>query len=84
MGKNSNAVTCAFIGFVIDSFPELWRDAGQERRRRSSFTALIAGFIIMLVLLVFLKSFSFNESKAGYKRIFSCGIMWGLSFVVPD
>ena len=83
MGKNSNAVTCAFIGFVIGTFPELWRDAGQEGRRRSSFTALIAGFIIMLVLLVFLKSSASMSLKPDIRGFFLCGIMWGLSFVVP-
>lgn len=76
-------IAVGFIGFVIGTFPELWRDAGQEGRRRSSFTALIAGFIIMLVLLVFLKSSASMSLKPDIRGFFLCGIMWGLSFVVP-
>lgn len=83
MGKNSSAVTCAFIGFVIGTFPELWKDAGQEGRPKSSFTALISGFIIMLLLLMLIKRSDSINLKANTLGFILCGIMWGISFVIP-
>ena len=56
MLKNSQAVTCAFIGFIIGTVPGLWIDAGKKGRKLSSYVAMIAGFAVMLGLLWLLKS----------------------------
>ena len=39
--QNSQAVTCAFIGLIVGTIPELWRDAGQKGRRPSAYFAMV-------------------------------------------
>ena len=40
--KNSVLMTCAFIGFIFGTFPELWRDAGAEEERNSPLSPLVS------------------------------------------
>ena len=83
MGMNSNAVTCAFVGFILGTLPDLWRDAGARARKRSSITAMFIGFLALLSVLLMLRHVSGIEIAPGIPGYFFCGIMWGLSFVVP-
>lgn len=83
MLRNSQAVTCAFIGFIIGTVPGLWSDAGKQGRKSSSYVALIVGFAAMLGLLWLLKSQSAITFQANIWGYLFCGIMWGLSLVIP-
>lgn len=83
MLKNSQAVTCAFIGFIIGTVPGLWNDAGKKGRKLSSYVAMIAGFAVMLGLLWLLKSQNTITFQANIWGYLFCGIMWGLSLVIP-
>lgn len=81
--KNTALVTCAFIGFIIGTFPELWNDAGKEGRTKFSITAMVLGFAVMLGILSLLKttlSLTIAPDIFGYLL---CGLLWGLSFIVP-
>lgn len=81
--KNATLMTCAFIGFILGTFPELWKDAGTEGRKNSSYASLSICFIAMLGILTLLKAkFSLTVAPdiGGYLL---CGLLWGLSFVVP-
>lgn len=81
--KNTALVTCAFIGFIVGTFPDLWKDAGAEGRTRRSIIALGACFLLMLGVLAVLKtklSVNVTPSVGGYLL---CGLLWGLSFIVP-
>lgn len=51
--KNTALVTCAFIGFILGTFPDLWKDAGTQKRTRASFVSLISCFLVMLGILHF-------------------------------
>lgn len=83
MEQNSSAVTCAFIGFVIGTLPELWKEAGQKGRTRSSYLTMIAGFAAMLGILLLLKNAQSIQLKPDLWGFLLCGVMWGISFVVP-
>ena len=83
MGMNSNAVTCAFVGFILGTLPDLWRDAGAKGRKGSSIVAMIIGFLALLSLLLLFRHASGIEIAPGFPGYLFCGIMWGLSFVVP-
>ncbi len=83
MLQNSQAVTCAFIGFIIGTVPGLWKDAGEKGRKPSSYVALIVGFCAMLGLLWLLKSRSTVTFEANIWGYLFCGVMWGLSLVIP-
>ncbi len=83
MKKNSWAVTCAFIGFILGTVPELWQDAGREGRRPASYGALAAGFVVMLALLLFLKHQQAMTLAPNFWGFLLCGVLWGISFIVP-
>ena len=83
MKKNIEAVTCAFIGFIFGTFPELWRDAGQYGRKFSSWLSLCVSFLLMLLLLALLKSYTPVTLEPGIWSFLLCGVLWGISFVVP-
>lgn len=83
MEKNMTLVTCAFIGFIIGTLPELWRDAGKEGRTRSSYVALAVCFAVMLAVLAALKTTLFVTIAPNIFGFLVCGVLWGLSFVVP-
>lgn len=83
MGISSELVTYAFIGFIIGTFPELWHDAGEHGRRKSSYLNIAVGFILMLTVLLLIKNSSFMEVNADIYGFLLCGVLWGLSFIVP-
>lgn len=81
--KSSVFFTCAFIGFIIGTFPELWRDAGKKGRGIFSYIAVPLGFIIMVYLLSFFKTQNAISLSPSFLGFLICGIFWGLSFIVP-
>lgn len=83
MAANSTAVICAFMGFVIGTLPELWRDAGKEGRKKSSYVSVLVGFVVMLAILITLRTLDAIQIKADIIGFIFCGLMWGLSFVIP-
>ena len=50
------AATSVFVGFILGTFPELWKDAGTEGRNRNSYVSLIICFLLMLLLLFSFKT----------------------------
>jgi putative membrane protein len=81
--KNTVIATCVFIGFIIGTIPELWNDAGKEGRNGKSMIAVLIAFVIMVIVLTLFKtklSFSIAPDLFGF---ILCGILWGLSFIVP-
>lgn len=81
--KNTALVTCAFVGFIFGTFPELWRDAGAEGRTKRSFLSLVICFLLMLGVLAVLKTKLSVTVAPGVGGYLLCGLLWGLSFVVP-
>lgn len=83
MELSSELVICAFIGFIIGTFPELWNDAGTKGRNINSYVSIAIGFIAMLMLLFLFESHIRIQVKADFFGFLLCGILWGLSFIVP-
>lgn len=81
--KDTILVTCAFIGFIIGTFPELWEDAGTQGRGKGSFIAMAVGFVLMVGALTLLKRNTTVTIAPGLFGFFFCGLLWGLSFIVP-
>jgi len=76
-------VTCVFIGFIFGTIPELWRDAGEQGRSKSSVISMIIGFVLMIfVLLMFRTQFSLTI-EANFLGFVLCGALFGLGFIVP-
>lgn len=83
MDVNSFAVTCVFVGFIIGTLPDLWKDAGARERNSLSYISMIIGFVALCALLLFFKNGNGVNLKPDFIGFFLCGIMWGLSFIVP-
>lgn len=83
MEENTVLITCVFVGFILGTIPELWQDAGEEGRSKASFLAMAAGFVIMLLVLSEFKTELAMNIVPDFKGYLLCGLLWGLSFVVP-
>lgn len=74
---------CGFLGLLLGTVPSLWKDAGKEGRSKKGYLSLFIGFLCMLgILLSFGKkgTVTMAPSAGGYVL---CGVLWGLSFLVP-
>lgn len=83
LAKDTALVTCVFIGFIIGTFPELWQDAGTQGRTGRGIFAMVLGFAAMAVLLGALKTTVALTVAPGMAGFLLCGVLWGLSFIVP-
>lgn len=83
LAKDTALVTCVFIGFIIGTFPELWQDAGTQGRTGRGIFAMVFGFSAMAVLLGALKTTVTITVEPGMAGFLLCGVLWGLSFIVP-
>lgn len=83
MKKSSIAVTCAFVGFILGTLPGLWKTAGERGRGASSYISMCTGFALLLTLLLVLRYVSGIAMQANIWGFLFCGLLWGLSFVVP-
>lgn len=83
MDISSELVICAFIGFIIGTFPELWEDAGEDGRNAGSYVSLIIGFALMFTVLFFIENQGHIQLQANIWGFLLCGVLWGLSFIVP-
>lgn len=81
--RNTTLVTCVFIGFILGTFPEMWQDAGAQGRGRRSLLAMGAGFLAMLAILCLLRSSWAVTIAPGIGAYALCGLLWGLSLIVP-
>lgn len=80
---NKPIVLCVFIGLILGTVPELWRDSGSQGRNKYSIIALIVSFFFIAALFfVFgtILTLTISATVWGYAI---CGIIWGLSFIVP-
>lgn len=81
--KDSTAMICAFIGFIIGTIPDLWHDAGKQGRKNSSYISMAVGFAVLLAILLSVKNASGITVNPDIWGFLICGVLWGLSFVVP-
>lgn len=85
MKLNEAATMCAFIGLILGTMPELWKEAKGTEKKRSwqSILAMCISFVVLLSILLFLQ---FGAELKVTPNIFwygFCGIAWGISMVFP-
>lgn len=81
--QNTPLLTCVFMGFIIGTLPQLWQEAGEEGRTRGSYITLAICFAVMTALLLILKTAVTLTIPANIGGYLLCGVLWGLSFIVP-
>lgn len=83
LNANTALVVCAFAGFIMGTFPELWADAGEQGRSQKSYLSLGVCFVVMIVLLTLFKTQINVAVSADFWGYLLCGVLWGLSLIVP-
>ncbi len=81
--RSTVPVTCVFIGLILGTLPSLWRDAGQKGRCRRNVLELLFCFAAMLLLLLLFERHFSITVVPGIPGYFLCGLLWGLSFIIP-
>ena len=81
--KNSQVMICLFIGFICGTLIDLYDEAGSQGRKKGSYLSLVLGFVIMMIVLISLKQSSVMTLKTDFIGYIVCGILWGLSFIIP-
>ena len=80
---NEFLMLCLFLGLIIGVFPSLFREAGMQGRTKKGKASLAVSFLIMLTILLTFKYGIKMEIKPSFGWYVVCGIVWGLSMVVP-
>lgn len=84
MEKNTTILTCVFAGFIFGTIPELLEEAVEvENRSTKSYLSMLIGFIVMIGILLLLKQNINVILEPNFLSFLFCGILWGLSFIVP-
>lgn len=80
---NEPVVLCAFVGLILGTLPELWRDSGSRGRSKGSILSLCLSFVLIAALFYFCGSVWSITIPATVPGFALCGVIWGLSFIVP-
>ena len=80
---NEPVVLCVFIGLIIGTVPELWRDSGERGRNKWSIVSLAVSFIAIAALFYLCENVWSIVIPANLGGFAICGVIWGLSFIVP-
>lgn len=83
LNLNESVVLCVFVGLIIGTLPDIWKDSGKEGRNKFSYISLIVSFIaITAIFFVFenVWKLTVQPNTVGW---LICGVLWGLSFIVP-
>ena len=81
--QSETVATCLFIGLILGTLPDLWREAGAQGRSRGSYVSLLVSFTLLFALLLVAQLGSFAEMPANFGGFLFCGVLWGLSFIIP-
>ncbi len=80
---SSNFAEWLFIGLIAGMVPSLFREAGKEGRPKSAWISLIISTASILALLFILQGGTQIQLQPNIWWYFVCGILWGISLVVP-
>ena len=81
--KQAVVVTCLFIGLIIGTFPKLYKDSGKQGRSKKCWAALGLSTVMLLIFFYYLKSGVGASLTPSVGWFFFCGVLWGISIVVP-
>ncbi len=83
MEKNSALSICVFVGLIIGTLPDMWKDAGKEKRGLTSWVALCVTTFLFLAFFTYLEYGAEINITPNIFWYFFIGIIWGISIVVP-
>jgi len=83
LGLNAGVVLCVFVGLIAGTLPDLWKDAGKQGRGKASVISMIASFVAISAVFFVFKNVWHVTIQPGLVGWLLCGLLWGLSFIVP-
>jgi putative membrane protein len=72
-----------FIGLIAGMLPSLFKEAGRDGHPRSAQAALFISMVAILAILVWVQYGTAIAVQPNIWWFFVCGLLWGLSLVVP-
>lgn len=75
--------TCLFIGLILGTVPALWDEAGEQGRGKKAYFAAAASFLVLFSLLLGVRLGSFGQIPPNTLGFLFCGVLWGVSLIVP-
>lgn len=81
-GKYEAQFVCLFIGFVLGTFPSLWKTAGERGRNTSHWAIMILTALGLLAILLLGEKSLTNITPSPIVWFFS-GMVVALGFIVP-
>ena len=81
--SNEALATALFVGLILGELPSLWKEAGEHKRKRSSFVCMSVAFITLFSLLLFLELGSEMKITPNPLWFSISGVFLGLGVVVP-
>lgn len=83
LSVNEAVVLCVFVGLIAGTIPDLWREAGEKGRGKASIISLVISFVAITAVFYVLKNVWTLTIEPGLVGWLICGLLWGLSFIVP-
>ena len=83
LGLNESVVLCVFVGLIVGTLPDIWKEAGEQGRGKVSFAALAISFVAITAVFYVFKNVWALTIQPGLVGWLLCGVLWGLSFIVP-
>ncbi len=80
--QNGALVTCVFIGLILGTLPDLFREGGREGWSRRAIIVLCVTLALFLALFVSVQFLHVSLTMNFGWSLF-CGILWGVSIIVP-
>jgi putative membrane protein len=80
---NKLLATWLFIGLIAGTIPALFKEAGLQGRPRGVYTVLIIAFVALMGILLAVRFSPAVEVEPSFFWYVFCGILWGLSLIVP-
>ncbi len=80
---NEAVVLCVFVGLIVGTLPDIWKDAGKEGRGKGSYIGLVLSFVAIAAVFYVFKNIwqlTISPNTVGWLL---CGLLWGLSFIIP-
>lgn len=83
LGLNEGVVLCVFVGLIIGTLPDIWKEAGEKGRNKISIISLALSFLAIIVVFYIFKNVWALTIQPNFVGWLICGLLWGLSFIVP-
>lgn len=80
---NEGVVLCVFVGLILGTLPEIWKEAGERGRNAFSIGSLIVSFAVIATVFYGFKNIWVVTIEPGFFAWLLCGLLWGLGFIVP-